>query len=155
MGEAEAGYLEEFVDELLQPLRFAERDVGIPLAQRRRDIFLVLQEREIPDDGGQRRFQVMRQVDDQVVLPLLRLLRGSGVPQRFVFQRFLCSSIGWSGAGKAQRVICRLQDAAAAFDLWIYRQSLVMRITIRIAPEAGDQESVDRTEYSWIRCTSV
>ena len=81
VGEVEACDVEKLVDELLQPLRLVQGHPGVPGPEGGGDIGLVPQEGEIADDAGQRGFQVVGQIDDQVVFPLLRLPGGHGVPQ--------------------------------------------------------------------------
>lgn len=74
MGQVKAGDLKKFVDQPLQPLRFAQGDAGIFGPHGRAEVRLVPQQGQIADDTGQRRFQVVGQVDDQVIFPLLSLL---------------------------------------------------------------------------------
>ena len=73
-GERKARDVEEFVDEVLQPLGLVQGDGEVMLPQLGGYVPLVAQEREVADDGGEGRFQVVREIDDKVVLALVRLL---------------------------------------------------------------------------------
>ena len=79
VGKIEPRDVEKFVDEILQPFGFVQRDAGVPRPHLWRDLRLIPQKRQIADHTGQRRFQVVRQVDDQVVFALLGLTGDGGV----------------------------------------------------------------------------
>ena len=81
MGQAEAGDVKELIDEVLQPLRLLQGDAGIPAPQLRGELRLVPQQRKVADDAGERRLQIMGQIDHQIVFPLLCLPGSPGVPQ--------------------------------------------------------------------------
>ena len=57
----------KFVDQLLQPLGLVEGNAGVFGPKLRRDLGFILQEGEISDDAGERRLQVMGQIDNQVI----------------------------------------------------------------------------------------
>ena len=63
MGQAEAGDVKELIDEVLQPLRLLQGDAGIPAPQLRGELRLVPQQRKVADDAGERRLQIMGQID--------------------------------------------------------------------------------------------
>ena len=52
--EVETGDIEEFVDQILQPLGLVQRDAGIPRPKFRRDLRFILQKGQITDHTGQR-----------------------------------------------------------------------------------------------------
>ena len=82
MGEVEAGDVEKVVDEILQPLGFFQGNAGVARPKFRREIRLVGKERQIAQDAGEGRFEVVCQIDYQIVFSLLCLLGMLGVPQR-------------------------------------------------------------------------
>ena len=65
-----AGDLEELIDEPFQPVGLFQRNVGEPGALRFRQSLSLVQQAEIADHAGQRRFDVVSQIDDQIVLAL-------------------------------------------------------------------------------------
>ena len=75
----------------------------------------ILQKRQIADDAGKRRFEIVGQVDNQVVFPLLGILCGSGIPQSPLPNQVqlilrVCQSVGQhDGAfvGVSQLLGCR------------------------------------------------
>ena len=88
VGEVEPGDLEKFVDQVFQPLGLVQGDAGVPGPQFGADLGFVLQQGQIADDAGQRGFQVMGQVHDQVVFPLLRFPGSGGIGQGFLPGQF-------------------------------------------------------------------
>ena len=59
VGEVEAGDVEKLVDQLLQPFRLVQGDVGVPRAQLQGDLRLVPEQGEVANDAGQGCFQIV------------------------------------------------------------------------------------------------
>ena len=70
-GEIEARDHKKFVDEILETVGLVERDGEVFLPQRRGDLALVVQQRQIPDHGRERRFEIVRKIHDEIVFSLL------------------------------------------------------------------------------------
>ena len=73
--QIKASDIEEFVDQLLQPVRFVQRDGGILGALLHRQVGRFLQQAQIADHRSERCFQIVRQIHHQVVFALFRLPR--------------------------------------------------------------------------------
>ena len=82
MGEVEAGDVEKVVDEILQPLGLFQGNAGVARSKFRREIRLVGKERQIAQDAGEGRFEIVRQIDHKIVFSAALPPWHSGVPQR-------------------------------------------------------------------------
>ena len=81
VGQAEPGDVKKFIDQVLQTLSLVQGDAGVFGPQLLGDLGLVPEEGEVANDTGERGLEVVGQVDNQVVFPLLCLLSGPGVPE--------------------------------------------------------------------------
>lgn len=79
VGQAEPGDVKKFIDQVLQTLSLVQGDAGVFGPQLLGDLGLVPEEGEVANDTGERGLEVVGQVDNQVVFPLLCLLSGPGV----------------------------------------------------------------------------
>ncbi len=70
-GQAVFCNFQKFIDQLLQPFRLGQGDGEIFFPQLLGELPFVPQQMEIADRGGQRCFQVMGQIHNQIVFPLL------------------------------------------------------------------------------------
>ena len=68
--KVKAGNIKKFVDQIFQPFGFVQRNASITGTQFRRNLGLITKEGQVSDDAGQRCFQVVGQVDDQIVFAL-------------------------------------------------------------------------------------
>ena len=66
--------IKKFVDQFLQALCLFQRNTGVARSELRRNLWLIHQKIQISDHTGKRRLQIMRQIDDHVILALFRLL---------------------------------------------------------------------------------
>ena len=117
MRQLETGDLEKFIDEFFQPLRLFQSDAGIFCTQFRRDIRLILHEGKVADHAGQRRFQVVCQIDDQIIFALFRLFCGKCIligrfpqPVQIVLDSFYRSRKGDGPFGFLLHLFCRLYN---------------------------------------------
>ena len=76
MGQIKPGNVEELIDQVLQPLCLFKSNAQIFLLKCRGNFPFIMKKRQISDHGGERRLQVMSQIDDQVVFSLFSLVGG-------------------------------------------------------------------------------
>ena len=81
MAQAEPGDLEELVHQLLQPQGLFQGDAGVAGPGGRADVRFVHQQVQIADHAGERGFQIVGQIDDQIVFSLLLLAQSRSGPQ--------------------------------------------------------------------------
>ena len=110
------------------------------LAQLRGDALLVSQQREVADNGGQRRFKIVREIDDKVVFALVRLLSRAAAGEHVQLNAVHLVFDHLQVVGKRDGLVAGFVDLLGGGDY-------VLQIAERACPVVHEQDDIPRGEH--------